>query len=198
MTRTPLPRLAQLPRASHRRHLPPGQPGQRGLTLIECCAALAVTALGLSAAVPDLGSARQRHQLQGASAQIESDLHYARSLAVARNAPVRVSFTSGPALTCYVIHTGAADACPCDAQGQPVCRAGAVALRSMPFAADAPVSVRSNSRSMLFDPRNGTVTPTATVQLQGRDGSGVRLVVNVLGRVRGCSTGAALTGYAAC
>ncbi|MDE2146399.1 MAG: GspH/FimT family pseudopilin [Burkholderiales bacterium] len=171
---------------------------QRGLTLIECCTAMAVAAFGLGAVVPDLGPARQRHHLQGASTQLETDLHYARSLAVARNAPVRLSFSSGPAMACYVIHTGAADACVCDAQGHPQCSGGALALRSLPFAGDGAVALRSNVRSMLFDPRNGTVTPTGTVQLQARDGRSTKVIVNLLGRVRTCSPGAAVAGYAAC
>ena len=46
-------------------------------------------------------------------------------LAVARNAPLRISFESGAGGSCYVIHTGAANQCSCAADGTAVCQGDA-------------------------------------------------------------------------
>ena len=94
-----------------------------------------------------------------------------RSLAVARNQSLRVSFTSNAALACYVIHTGGANDCQCNRQGdRHLPETVPQALRTVPFRADAPVAVRSNSASILADAVRGTITPTATMQVEGRDG----------------------------
>jgi type IV fimbrial biogenesis protein FimT len=66
------------------------------------------------------------------------------------------------------------------------------------FDAGGAVDVRANSRSLLFDPMKGTVTPTATVQLHSRSGAVIHEIVNVMGRVRACSPAPALAGYKAC
>lgn len=170
---------------------------QSGLSLIECAIVSAVSALALGAALPSFEEARARRQLEGTAAQLETDLQLARSEAVARNDGVRVGFAAGEAGSCYVLHTGAAGACSCDADGAAQCGPGAEPLRSVWLGPDSPVQVRSNSRSMLFDPVKGTVTPTATLKLQSPAGT-VHLVVNVMGRVRSCSPDGALPGLARC
>lgn len=161
---------------------------QSGLSLIECAITTAVAALALGAALPSFEEARQRRQLEGLAAQLETDLHLARSEAVARNEAVRVSF--GPQEAgCYWLHTGERPQPQCDLQPQ--------ALRQVRLPADGGVQLRSNSSSMLFDPVKGTVTPTGTLRLHSRVGT-VHLVVNVMGRVRSCTPDGALPGLARC
>ncbi len=121
-----------------------------------------------------------------------------RSLAVARSQSLRLSFTSNAALACYVIHTGAAKGCQCNAQGEPACQDGSLPLRTVPFPAGAPVTVKSNSTSILVDTGQGTITPTATMQVQGRNGEVLRVIVNIMGRVRACAATAGLPGYGRC
>ena len=171
---------------------------QAGVTLVETAAVTAVVAVITSVAVPSFEQALQRRHLEGAAAQLETDIHYTRSLAVARNLPLRISFDNSAGASCYVIHTGAAQQCSCAADGSAVCQGGAVAERSVRFAPTAAVSLRSNSRSVLFDPVRGTSTPTATVQLQAGNGMAIHQVVNIMGRVRSCSPAPALSGYARC
>jgi type IV fimbrial biogenesis protein FimT len=60
-------------------------------------------------------------------------------------------------------------------------------LHAVSFAAQGPVQVRSTTRSLTFDPVRGTVTPTATLRVEARDGRAIHQVVNLLGRVRSCS-----------
>jgi len=170
---------------------------QRGASLIEASISLAVVGILVSLSVPDWSLMRDRKHLEGASAQFEVDLQWARSLAVARGDTVRIGFESADNHSCYVIHTGPAGACRCADDGVPSCSADAVGLRQVQLQPLAPVSLTSNVRSMLFDGVRGTVTPTATVQLRMPEGPVVRHVVNLMGRVRTCAT-PALGNHVAC
>lgn len=169
----------------------------RGVTLVESAITLCVTAVLVSAAAPSFTQARERRHLEGVAAQVVTDIQYARSLAVARNESVRISFSSTGGASCYVVHTQAAGACSCAADGTPVCLGTAQALHTVRLDSRMPVQVSSNSSSMLFDSVKGTVTPTATVKVQGREAT-IHEVVNIMGRVRTCATAGALPGYRAC
>ena len=87
----------------------------RGLTLVELLAGLAVSAVALGAVLPDFGRLVQRQRLEGAAAQLETELQFARSEAIARGQSVRFSFAADAAGSCYVIHTGAKALCTCSA-----------------------------------------------------------------------------------
>ncbi len=177
--------------ASHRR-------AQRGITLVECAMALSVTAVLAGLAAPSFDKALQRRHLEGAAAQLATDIHYTRMLAVARNGPLRISFQAGAAGSCYVIHSGAANQCSCDATGAAVCEGGAAAERSVHFGGATGLSLRANVRSVLFDPVRGTSTPSATLQLASRDAGAIHHVVNITGRLRSCSPAPAIAGYRKC
>lgn len=180
------------------RPIPSPRRAQSGVTLVEAAVVLSISAILTGMAVPSFKRAIERRHLDGAAMQLETDIHYARMLAVARNSPLRVSFSSGPGGSCYVIHAGAANTCTCRADGTAQCTGDGAAERSVLFAAGGPVTVASNARSMLLDPLKGTVTPTATVQFNGRNGSAIHQIVNVVGRVRSCSPAPALSGYKPC
>ena len=171
---------------------------QAGVTLVETMVTTSVLAIATGLAVPSFDGTVQRRHLEGAAAQLETDIHHARMLAVARNASLRISFESGAQGSCYVIHTGSANQCSCTADGAAVCQGAAQAERSVRFPAGGPVSLKSNSRSIVFDPLKGTSTPTATMQLTARNGMAVHQVMNIMGRVRSCSPAPALSGYRAC
>jgi type IV fimbrial biogenesis protein FimT len=172
-------------------------PRRAGVSLIECSVVTAITAIVVGTALPGFQEARQRRQLEGIAAQLETDLQLARAEAVARNEGVRVAFSRGAHGSCYVMHTGAAGACSCTGGGAASCEPGAEPLRSVHLAADSPVQLRSNSGSLQFDAVKGTVTPTATLRAQSAIGS-LHLVVNVMGRIRSCTPDAALPGYRRC
>jgi type IV fimbrial biogenesis protein FimT len=181
---------------THHRH--PHSRRQSGVTLIEAAITTTVLTIAVGLAMPSLQQARERRHLEGVAAQLETDIQYTRSLAVARNEGTRIGFVHGPQASCYVIHTGAAGACSCSADGAAVCSGGAQALRTVHLGAAVPVRVQSNAGSMLFDPVKATVTPTGTVRVLARDGTAIHHVVNVMGRVRSCSPAPALPGYQAC
>ena len=171
---------------------------QNGVTLIESSITLSVVAVVAGMALPSFEQARERRHLEGVAALLETDLQHARSLAVARNEGVRISFQTDNGASCYVVHTGDAGDCTCSDDGAAVCRAGAEALRSVRYGAQTPVTLASNSRSVLFDPVKGTVTPTATIRVTASGGAAIHQVVNIMGRVRSCSPAPALPGYKPC
>ena len=172
---------------------------QHGFTLVEAGITLAVAALLVGAVAPTFQRAIERRHVEGIAAQLETDLQLARSLAVARNEDVRVSFDDGGGAACYVLHTGSAGDCRCTGgDGPAVCGNGAQELRTARIGAATRVQLHSNSRSMLFDPAKGTVTPTATIQVVGQSGAGLNQVINIMGRVRTCSPAGALPGYRRC
>lgn len=169
---------------------------QRGFTLVEGLICVTVLLLALSAALPGFGAAREQRRVEGAAAQLETDLQLTRSLAVAQNRTVRFEIARDEHGTCYVVHNGAAGDCTCSPQGA-VCRAGLEAHRHQHYAGDTGVSIQANVGSMVFDPLKGTVTPTATLRVEGPRVS-IRQIINVMGRIRSCSPDGGMTGYKAC
>jgi type IV fimbrial biogenesis protein FimT len=169
---------------------------QRGVSLIETMVVTSTAAVLTGIVAPGFDGALQRRHLEGAAAQLETDVHHTRMLAVARNAPLRISFESGSGGSCYVIHTGTANQCSCSS-GTAVCSGAASAERVAHFDSGAKVAVASNTRSVLFDPQRGTSSPTATVRLVAQNGNAIHQVVNIMGRVRSC-TPAPLPGYKRC
>ncbi len=141
---------------------------QAGFSLVETAIVGSVLATIGGLAVPSFDAAIQRRHLEGAAAQLETDIQHTRMLAVAHNVPLRISFESSAAGSCYVIHTGAAGQCSCNTQGPAVCQGDAQAERSVHFDVGDAVKLTSNVRSVLFDPVKGTSTPTATMQLRAR------------------------------
>jgi type IV fimbrial biogenesis protein FimT len=168
----------------------------RGLSLVECLVVVAIGAIVVGSSAPGFGRIADRHRLEGAAAQLETTFQYARGLAVTRQQPVRIGFQQSSQFSCYVVHTGGARDCDCMA---PVttCKAGAEALATTRFDAESRLRAKSNSASMLFDADRGTVTPTGTVELQNRQGDVVHVVINIMGRVRTCST-TGMSGFGRC
>ncbi len=171
---------------------------QRGITLIESMSVVAILSVVVGSAVPSFASLRQRAELGGTAAQLETDVQFARSQATAMNHTVRLSLREAGGATCYMVHTGPAADCICGNAAVASCTDDAVLLRAVTLPASGGVQVRSASKSMVFDPVKGTVTPTATLRVEGRDGRAIHQVVNVLGRVRSCSPGARALGEQAC
>lgn len=176
----------------------PRLPLQRGITLIEALSGLAVASVTLGLAAPGLEAMRQRMELHGAAAQVETDIQFARSEAVARSRTVRMTLHESIGGSCYIVHTGPAAACSCTGAAGASCGASGEVLRSSFLPADGRVRIRSAVRSMTFDPVKGTVTPTATLRVESRDGRALHQVVNLLGRIRTCSPGGTMAGERSC
>jgi type IV fimbrial biogenesis protein FimT len=170
---------------------------QRGITLIEAMSVVAILSIVVGTALPSFASLRQRADLAGVAAQLETDVQFARSQAAAYGHPVQLTLRESAGATCYMVHTGPAAQCMCGA-GVASCSGDAEVLRSVSLAPTGDVQVRSASKSIAFDPVKGTATPTGTLRVEARDGRAIHQVVNLLGRVRSCSPGGRLAGEAAC
>lgn len=171
---------------------------QRGLTLIELMLSVALVALLAVWALPSFEGLLQRRQALGVSAQLVTDLQYLRSLGLARRAALRLSVqtpSSGPG-GCYLVHTGAADACSCTTTI--TCTTGTELLRGFALPADSRLRLRANVASMRVDPRQGTFSPTGSIEIIMTDGSALKHVVNLLGRVRLCASAGSWQGVSAC
>ncbi|KPF42322.1 hypothetical protein IP87_00155 [beta proteobacterium AAP121] len=182
---------------THPRRTAPQRHHGRGLSLIESLIAVAIVAVATGATLPGFRDALEVRRLEGAAAQLHTDLQLARSAAAAQNRTLRLSLVSEPGSACYVVHTGDAGSCTCGVAGVPICADGAQALRSQHFGPGLP-TLQSNVGSMVLDGSKGTVSPTGTWRLQAADGRGIHLIVNIMGRVRKCSPAAAVAGYPAC
>ena len=152
----------------------------------------------LLAALPGLLDAKDKRRIDSLVAQIESELQYARSEAVARGRTVRVGFVNNSAGSCYVVHTGDPRQCTCQPSGQAACEGGGEILRSVRQDELERVQLMSSSREIGFDPTHGTVTPTTTLRLENPRGDRVNLVVNIMGRMRTCSPTAGNSRYVTC
>ena len=172
---------------------------QRGLSLVEMLCSLAVTLILLGGALPMLNELRTGQALAATASLLETDLHYARSLAIGGGRPVRLSLQMlANGHTCYAVHTGPANACRCEGNGQSQCEGDAKLLRLEDQSGSHGVRIGTVSRSILFDALKGTITPTATLQVSAPDGRSINQVINIMGRVRSCSPGGMVGGLRPC
>lgn len=162
------------------------QPAQ-GVTLVEtlCVASLVATTIGLAA--PNFSAWRNQQALTAAAAQLETDIQYARSQAVATNTVVRLTALVENGASCYVLHSGPQGSCSCDPNEGATCTGPEEIWGQSTFPAKSAVQLTSRSVSVAFDPEHGTVTPATTFKLHADDGKTLHQVVNIMGRVRTCS-----------
>ena len=171
---------------------------QRGLSLVESLVALGIVASSAAALVPGMTQWRAQLAVQQAAAEFETDVHFARSLALTRNDTLRLAFDAADNGQCWVLHTGPRDACRCSPQGEPVCTADGTAFRQGVLGAGQPVRVEANVSGIAFEATHGTASPAATVRFAAAGAKPVHQVVGILGRVRSCVPGGGLSGYKKC
>jgi type IV fimbrial biogenesis protein FimT len=170
---------------------------------VELLVVVALMAIVLHSATLTFSRWLQRQHLLGLSAQFNADLQLLRSAAVLRHRILRLSFQDPGAGMCYLVHSGDADACRCQAdrhdEPQVECDAGTELLRAALVPLSRRVRLQSNVASLRLDPRHGTFTPTGSIDVATLDGSlALRHVVNILGRVRTCTPGPRWPGYSPC
>jgi len=170
----------------------------RGFTLIELMVTVAIVVVLIALAAPSLRSYTAKKKVEGAAAELASDIQFARSEAVSRNKNVRITFGSN----CYVIHEFDAAATCTSAPSSTV-------LRTVEIA-DATSVVLSPLNSLTyieFDSVRGlatfnsTVTTLASISVQtGPSVSAtvqLRATMTPFGRVQVCTTNN-MAGYSSC
>jgi len=171
---------------------------ERGLTLTECCVSLAIAALMVMVALPAFTDMLRKRHLEGRAGELSADLQLLRTEAVARNVTARITLSSDMRGDCYVLHTGDAGDCVCNAETPATCVAGAQAIKSVSFPAAGPVRLSAERPSTAFDPVRGNAHPGNTFTVKDGGGREVRHAVSFLGRVRSCTTSPALLRYVPC
>lgn len=171
---------------------------RRGLTMIEMLCAVCIVATTVGIATPSMKSWQLRQALLANAAELETDIQYARSTAVASQQTIRLETQALGASTCYVMHTGDERECTCSGNGQARCIGKAQVLRVVEHRADGSIKLSAVGASMAFDSQRGTVTPTATLELTDSQGRSVRQIVSIMGRVRSCSPQGKDTGMSMC
>jgi len=171
---------------------------QAGITLVEAAAVLGIASVMVGVAVPALDDLRGARHLEAAAAELRTDIHHARSTAVAMGQTVRLHVHDSTAGSCYVVHTGSAGDCSCQPSGATTCTASAQPLRSVGHLRASGIAISANAGSLAFDGFQGTVTPTGSLTVAHASGDKLRVVVNVMGRARTCRAAGTLHGHPAC
>jgi type IV fimbrial biogenesis protein FimT len=168
----------------------------RGVTLVETLCALSILATSVGLGLPSLRAWQERQALLSAAAELETDIHYARSQAVAQNGAIHLSVRTSEGGACYVMYAGEPDDCDCSSANGTVCTGQATMLRYSAYPEHGVVKLVNRNTTLTFDPRLGTVTPTATFKLQA-PAVAVHQIVSIMGRTRSCSPDG-IAGIRAC
>lgn len=178
-------------------------PRRRGFTLIELLVVGVVVAILLTVAVAGFGGMFARKRVEGAAADFLTDLQQARTEAVTRNVPVRLTFGTG----CHVLHANDV-AITCNGAAATPANSPALIRIVERVANDTTFAVQPTATppaSIEFDSRNGVAStdPAGIADPGVLFGSNagtwqLRVRVGAMGRVEICSPGSSLSGYAAC
>lgn len=183
-----------------------------GFTAIELMVVLALIGILVAVAAPSFTDFFARKRVESVTSELGTDLQYARSEAVARNAAVRLTFGTG----CYVIHTqptgasasscsqadGVASTMGSNGSGETAADIKTVKLRSGTSAAFAG---NSGLSYIEFEPVRGSATWNGTDALAGTvnvnssvGGWQLRVNVSAVGRASTCSPSGSIKGYPSC
>ena len=122
---------------------PRRRPAVRGVTLIELLIVVAIVALLLTLVAPSFKRMIEVQRLRGINAQLVTDLQFARSEAVTRNAYMRVTLGEDATTSCYTIYTYTSNATRCDCtQPTPCTAAGQVEVRTVRIPKSGGVTVK--------------------------------------------------------
>lgn len=124
-----------------------------GLTLIELMVVVALIAVILGLVAPSFKRLIETQRVLGVNSQLVTDLQWARSEAVTRNARVRLTVLQNSTLSCYTIYTYSDNDAMCDCRLTPSCTAAdQTELRTVRIPRDTAVRVASLEVNALGTP----------------------------------------------
>jgi prepilin-type N-terminal cleavage/methylation domain-containing protein len=145
-----------------------GEQSRRGFTLIELLVAVVVVAVLLALAAPSFKNMILMQRLKGVTAQLVTDLQFARSEAAQRGVPVRMRFSVSSTQTCYVIFVGVGGDGGCDCKKATMCGSDSKAIRVVSALQSQLVTIdaRFQNPELAFDPSTGSImfSPSDTTQ----------------------------------
>lgn len=162
--------------------------GQSGFTLIELMVVLAVLGVLTALALPSYSEIVERRKLNAAGENLFADLMYAKTEAIKRNLPIRLTFTGTGTTWCYGIAVNAA--CDCT-DNVPACEIESGVQKIVNQSDYEVVSVDAGDSTLAndfisFTPLRGFVNQKS-LQFSVGSGAELRVVVSSLGRIRLCS-----------
>jgi type IV fimbrial biogenesis protein FimT len=166
-----------------------------GLTMVELLIVIAVLAIAASLAAPSFTDFLAKRRVESIASELITDLQFARSEAVARNAAVRVTLVSG---SCYVIHLETAAASCTD-------NTNSIKTVQLEPGARAAFSAVDSLQWLQFDPVRGTATfqpstiTTGAFDVKSSDNTWqVRVRMTAVGGISTCSPNNSIAGYKSC
>lgn len=182
---------------------------RNGFTLIEMMIVLAVLAIIVTVAVPNMNSFLETNRLRGVTSQFFSDVQYARSESIKRNTNISVSVTTdGGTAWCYglnensgcdctITDTSDANACTLSYSGVNVLKVGSTT--------DYPgvritSPVGTNMTVATFNSTRGIASSTGSIIFKSVNDSETHVDISVLGKVSTCtpSDDHGVSGYSLC
>jgi Tfp pilus assembly protein FimT len=173
--------------------------------MIELMIAVAIIAIVATLAAPSFRGLLAKKRIEGVASELSTDLQYARTEAVSRNAAVRVTFGSG----CYLLTAqpdGSSPSSTCSQTSNPTLGAGAVSIKQVQLQSGASASLSPNDSLTYieFDPVRGiasfsTGSGSGSVNINSSVGSWqLRANVTVVGSMTLCTPGGTVMGYVSC
>lgn len=156
----------------------------RGFSLLEMAAVIAISGILVAAAVPTYAHYMQRQQLRIAADTLLQDLRRAREMSISARTSIFVTFHAGPQW-CWGVSRGL----PCDCAGNVTptdkvfARCDVMTENNRDHFKDV---VMDAAQDFEFKPGLGQVAQSGAAALRGKKGQNLQVVLNPLGRAHLC------------